>query len=81
MKKYLFEVGQQLADQFYNQKKMSRNDFHEFIMNLETQTLTDELKLEILDKHFDAIQIESLTAEKKGLQDAMKLVEEAFKMK
>jgi hypothetical protein len=50
-------------------------------MNLETQTLTDELKLEILDKHFDAIQIESLTAEKKGLQDAMKLVEEAFKMK
>lgn len=60
---------------------MSRNDFHEFIMNLETQTLTDELKLEILDKHFDAIQIESLTAEKKGLQDAMKLVEEAFKMK
>jgi hypothetical protein len=60
---------------------MSRNDFHEFIMNLETQTLTDELKLEILDKHFDAIQIESLTAEKKGLQDAMKLVEETFKIK
>ncbi len=57
---------------------MSRNDFHEFIMNLETQTLTDELKLDIIEKHFDVVQMEVLLAEKKALMHAGKLIDQTF---
>jgi len=57
---------------------MSRNDFHEFIMNLETQTLTDELKLDIIEKHFDVMQMEVLLAEKRGLIHAGKLIDQTF---
>jgi len=57
---------------------MNRNDFHEFIMNLETQTLTDELKLDIIEKHFDVVQMEVLLAEKKALMHAGKLIDQTF---
>jgi hypothetical protein len=47
-------------------------------MNLETQTLTDELKLDIIEKHFDVVQMEVLLAEKKALMHAGKLIDQTF---